>query len=89
MSPRFACHRCAVATTLRFSCLSVRQLAARQNLSHRYINRLLPLAWLAPEVVEAIIDGTQLPEVSLDQLTTEFPIDWAEQRRLLALEGRR
>jgi site-specific DNA recombinase len=69
--------------------LSVRRLAARQNLSHRYINRLLPLAWLAPDVVEAILDGTQLPEVSLDQLTTEFPIDWAEQRRLLALGSHR
>jgi hypothetical protein len=68
--------------------LSVRQLAARQSLSHRYINRLLPLAWLAPDVVEAIIDGTQLPEVSLDQLTAAFPIAWAEQRRLLALGSR-
>jgi hypothetical protein len=68
--------------------LSVRQLAARQNLSHRYINRLLPLAWLAPDVVEAIIVGTQLPEVSLDQLTAEFPIEWADQRRLLALGSR-
>jgi len=28
--------------------LSVRQIAARHKLSHRYINRLLPLAWLAP-----------------------------------------
>lgn len=68
--------------------LSVRQLAARQNLSHRYINRLLPLAWLAPDVIDAILDGAQLPEVSLDQLTAEFPIEWAEQRRLLALGSR-
>lgn len=68
--------------------LSVRQLAARQSLSHRYINRLLPLAWLALDVVEAIIDGTQLPEVSLDQLTAEFPIDWREQRRLLTRGSR-
>lgn len=65
--------------------LSVRQLAARQSLSHRHINRLLPLEWLALDVVEAIIDGTQLPEVSLDQLTAEFRIDLREQRRLLAL----
>jgi len=69
--------------------LSVRELAARQNLNHRYINRLLPLAWLAPDVVEAILDGAQLPEVSLNQLTAEFPIEWSEQRRLLACGSRR
>jgi len=69
--------------------LSVRVLAARQNLNHRYINRLLPLAWLAPDVVEAILDGAQLPEVSLNQLTAEFPIEWSEQRRLLACGSRR
>jgi site-specific DNA recombinase len=68
--------------------LSVRELAARQSLNHRYINRLLPLAWLAPDVVDAILDGAQLPEVSLDQLTAEFPIEWSEQRRLLALGSR-
>ena len=58
--------------------LSVRELAVRQSLNHRYINRLLPLAWLAPDVIEAILDGAQLPEVSLDQLTAEFPIEWSE-----------
>lgn len=69
--------------------LSVRELAARQRLNHRYINRLLPLAWLSPDVIEAILDGAHLPEISLDQLTVKFPIEWSEQRRLLALGSRR
>ncbi|MCU9840542.1 hypothetical protein OEZ49_22605 [Ruegeria sp. WL0004] len=35
---------------------------------------------LAPDIVEAILDGTQGPEVTLAKLLEPFPSDWWEQR---------
>jgi hypothetical protein len=39
---------------------------------------------LAPEIVEAILDGTQGSEVTLAQVLEPFPSEWPEQRRVLA-----
>jgi hypothetical protein len=34
---------------------------------------------LAPDIVEAIMDGTQGPEVTVAQFMVPFPIEWAAQ----------
>ncbi|UPH72870.1 hypothetical protein LGT41_0010625 [Abyssibius alkaniclasticus] len=38
------------------------------------------LTLLAPDVVEAILDCTRGPEVTLVRVLEPFPVDWAEQR---------
>jgi hypothetical protein len=39
---------------------------------------------MAPDIVEAILDGRQPPEVNLELLTGTggIPLSWVEQRRL-------
>jgi hypothetical protein len=43
------------------------------------MTRVLRLTLLAPDIVEAILDGTQRPEVTLARLLEPFPMDWADQ----------
>jgi len=64
---------------------SIREIAAQENLSACYVMRYLRLAFLAPDIVEAIVDGRQPPGLSIRKLTNNknFPSDWIEQRRLL------
>ena len=45
-----------------------------------YVSRVLRLTLLAPEIVEAILDGRQPAELQLDDLLEGFPLEWAEQR---------
>jgi hypothetical protein len=39
---------------------------------------------LAPEIVEAILDGRQVAEMQLDDLLDGFPSEWAGQPAALA-----
>jgi hypothetical protein len=60
-------------------------LANREGISRRYIRRLVGLAFLSPELVEAILQGRQPVEVTTTRLTEfDLPLDWTEQHKLLA-----
>ena len=59
---------------------SITELAAANKLDRGYVGRILALTLLAPEIVEAILDGRQPPEVTLPVLMGPFPVEWAEQR---------
>ena len=48
-----------------------------------YVSRLLRLTLLAPEIVEAILDGRQPAELQLDDLLDGFPVEWEGQRNQL------
>jgi site-specific DNA recombinase len=64
---------------------SLHDLATRDGVSRRYIRRLVSLAFLSPQVVEAILQGRQPVELTATRLTElDLPLDWAEQHRLLA-----
>jgi hypothetical protein len=53
--------------------------------ARRYIRRLVNLAFLSPQPIEAIMQGRQPAELTVTRLTElDLPIDWAEQHRLLA-----
>ena len=43
---------------------------------------MLRLTLLAPEIVEAILDGRQPAELQLDDLLAGIPLEWALQRML-------
>jgi hypothetical protein len=45
-----------------------------------YVSRILRLTLLAPEIVEAILDGRQPAELQLDDLVEGFPLEWEGQR---------
>jgi site-specific DNA recombinase len=65
--------------------LSLQALAERDGITRRYIRRLVGLAFLSPELVEAILQGRQPVELTATRLTElDLPLDWTEQRKLLA-----
>src|SRR5437764_2178176 len=64
---------------------SLQQLAKRDGISRRYIRRLVGLAFLSPQLVEAILQGRQPVELTATGLTElDLPLDWTEQHKLLA-----
>ena len=64
---------------------SLQELAKRDGISRRYIRRLVGLAFLSPELVEAILQGRQPVELTATRLTElDLPLDWREQHKLLA-----
>jgi site-specific DNA recombinase len=64
---------------------SLQELAKRNGISRRYIRRLVDLAFLSPELVEAILQGRQPVELTMTRLTEfDLPLDWTEQHKLLA-----
>ena len=64
---------------------SLQVLAKRDDISRRYIRRLISLAFLGPQLVEAILQGRQSVELTATRLTElDLPLDWTEQHKLLA-----
>jgi site-specific DNA recombinase len=59
-------------------------LAIQTGFDKRYISRIIPLAFLAPDITEAILDGKQHPNLSLEKCVDEIPFEWALQRTALA-----
>lgn len=68
--------------------VSVEALAAELGLTKRYVNRVIRCALLAPDIVELILAGRQPPELTLNRLFREIPVDWAEQRRVFGVTTR-
>lgn len=58
---------------------SVRELAKGEGVKPSYAAGILRLTLLAPEIIEAVLDGQQAEGVSLDRLLKSFPIYWPQQ----------
>ena len=49
-----------------------------------YVSRMIDLTLLAPDIIEAILDGKEPSGLSLTTLTKkQIPLLWEEQRRVL------
>jgi site-specific DNA recombinase len=79
-------HRCFEAL-VSGQVRSVAELATVEGISDRYVSSLLPLAFLAPDIVEAIASGRQPPDLTAHRLirTPELPTAWAAQKQLLGI----
>jgi len=60
-----------------------RAIAAETGLDERYVSRLLPLAFLAPDLTEAILEGKQPAHLSLETCLGNIPANWQQQREQL------
>ena len=58
---------------------TVAELAEREAIAPSYMTRVLRLTLLAPDVIEAILDGQPGSEVTLARVLEPFPMHWAEQ----------
>jgi len=64
---------------------SIKELARAEGLCDHYAARLMPLAFLAPDLAQQILEGRQPDALSLGALTKKpLPMAWEEQRRLFA-----
>jgi site-specific DNA recombinase len=70
---------------LKGEALNQRAIAIRTGLNERYVSRIIPLAFLAPDIVEAVLEGTQPAHLTLDACLRNLPTSWIEQRNVLAL----
>jgi hypothetical protein len=69
-------------------CATIEELAKRERVYRGYMSRVLRLTLLAPDIVEAIIDGQQPEGMRLEPLLEGFPLEWDEQRKSLATSDR-
>ena len=68
---------------------SIDGLARQHGIPASEISRLLPLAFLAPAIVESILAGQQPPELTAKVLTraSGLPISWEQQRSVLGFKA--
>ena len=65
--------------------LTLEEIAKEEKMVASYATRLFRLTLLAPNIVSAILNGNQPPELTARKLMddTRLPLDWNEQRRSL------
>jgi hypothetical protein len=80
----------AVARAFRYQRLldegryaNVSEMAAAERIERGYLGTLLRLTLLAPNIVEAVLDGQQPDGVTLPRLLEPFPVQWSAQRKAL------
>jgi hypothetical protein len=59
---------------------TINELAAAEKINSSYVSRVLRLTLLAPDIVEAILDGRQPEGMTLPGLMDPFPVEWERQR---------
>jgi site-specific DNA recombinase len=66
---------------------SVGELARREGMDGRSVRRLIPLGFLAPRIVEAIAEGRQPVDLTLEALTRriDLPLLWSAQHQALGV----
>jgi hypothetical protein len=60
---------------------SITDLAEQEGVTVAYVCRLLPLTCLAPDIVEAILNGRQPKGLRLAEMLGDGPVGWEEQQR--------
>jgi DNA invertase Pin-like site-specific DNA recombinase len=57
-----------------------KEIARRFQLSDAHVRRILRLGYLAPDIIEAIIEGRQPRSLTVKRLLRGIPCAWADQR---------
>jgi len=60
---------------------TIDEIAAAEKINDSYVSRVLRLTLLAPEIVEAILDGRHPMLLQLDKLLKGMPVEWRRQER--------
>ena len=64
---------------------TIAELGEREGIAVSYLTRVLRLTLLAPDIVDAIVDGRQGLAVTLALLMEPLPLEWVAQRDKLSL----
>jgi hypothetical protein len=67
---------------------SIGAIAREESVTQSYVARVMRLAFLAPDITEAILDGRQPDQVTANRLIlwSRLPLAWPEQRKSLRFE---
>ena len=60
------------------------ELAKAEKVNASYLSRILRLTLIAPDIIEAILSGSQPSTLQLDDLLQPLPAAWSQQRSKLA-----
>ena len=63
-------------------------MAGALGVDRSYVGRVVRLALLAPDIVEAIVRAQEPSGVSLERLTKRSPVLWQEQRETFGFARR-
>jgi site-specific DNA recombinase len=69
---------------------SMIEIGKREKVGKRYVSRIIRLAFLAPKIVEQIVNGCQPPNLTAESLLkdrTELPLAWDAQRHMLGFQS--
>lgn len=68
---------------------TVSELARAEGMNASYVGHVLRMTLLAPDIVEAILDGRQPPHMQLQSLIRKgFPVEWERQRAVFGAGSR-
>ena len=56
------------------------EIAAHFDMNEVHVRRLLRLNFLAPDIIEAVVDGRQPRSLTVKQLLRAIPSTWEDQR---------
>jgi hypothetical protein len=59
----------------------IRDIAKAERINESYVFRVYRLTLLAPDIVEAILDGRQPEGLTLARMMKPFPVEWEGQRK--------
>jgi hypothetical protein len=62
---------------------SAQEIAEAESITRSFVNRLLRLTLLAPDIQGSILDGQQPKGMQLLELATAMPSEWGEQRKAI------
>ena len=71
--------------------LTLHAIASQEHVTPGYVSRLLRLPSSAPDIITAIVNGKNPPQLTakkLMRLALEIPVDWVAQRELLGFHAR-
>lgn len=66
-----------------YTCLD--DIARSEKIGASFVSRYYRLVLLAPDIVDAILDGRQPAQLTVKVLLKNFPITWKEQRDFLGV----
>lgn len=66
---------------------TISDLAEREGIAAPFLTRTMRLAQLAPDLVEAILDGRQPRDLTLEAMRGQIPEEWSKQVEALLPEA--
>ena len=65
---------------------ALKEICEEENISKRYVDKVLRLAYLSPKITQSILNGTQPKDVTFQKLTDITTQNWVEQEKILNIK---